>query len=264
MSLSEPRRRLTYLLSTVALLVLVACSPGGGDEAPTPTTAPPTQAATPTLMPGQLRVGDLLARVEASWGGVTSLQSVFTTTETGQETPARSFTVEEVKPDRRRVVISEDNVITDEQIAVAGVVYLRGSFVANLVAPNVGAGAWVTVDPDVVPPDTPVGQQVGALLAPIAPPYQSVSEQMRALPATLASETEFGGRPCAKAYTFSAREPTSGGQIDYTLALDESDRLCALQQIAGPVTNLTIFTYDAGISIEAPLAATPVSGTPEG
>jgi hypothetical protein len=255
-------RTATHFL--LLLLLLSACS-SGNDAAPSP--ARPTDAATPTLAPGQTRVGDLLARAEASWSSVSNLRSVFTSTQTtssGTAAGQREVVVEEIKPDRRRVVIRQDGAVIDEQIVVEGVIYLRGSFVAGLVAPNVGAETWVTVDPALVPPDTPVGQQMSALTAPIAPPYQTVSAETRALPATAAGRVDVEGRSCA-AFTFSARDATSGGQIDYTLALDDTDRLCALDQTAGAVTNRTIFTYNLPeLTIEAPLAATPVSGTPEG
>ena len=259
-------RRPTFVLGALVLLVLGACS-SGSDDPPPPTLVPPTEVATPTLAPGQARVGDLLERAEASWDGVTNLRSVFSSTETSSseaETGGREVVVEEVKPDRRRVVVREDGIVTDEQIVVDGVIYLRGSFVAGLVAPNVGDQTWVTVDPAVVPPDTPVGQQVAALNAPISAPYQAVRPETRALPATPAGRIDIAGRSC-QAFTFSARDTVSGGQIEYTLALDDTDRLCALNQSAGAVTNRTVFTYNVPqLTIEAPLAATPVSGTPEG
>ena len=260
------RLRGVIVSATLIILLLSACSPGG-DEPPLPTVAPAPEIATPTLAPGQIRVGDLLARAEASWDGVTNVRTVFTSTETtasGAPGGQLEEIVEEVKPDRRRVVVRQDDAVTDEQIAVDGVVYLRGAFVAGVVAPNVGAETWVTVDPARVPPDTPVGQRIAALVAPIAPPYQTVSPETRVQPATPAGSIEIAGRSC-QAFAFSTRDATSGSQVDYTLAVDSGGRLCALDQSAGPVTNRTVFTYNLpDLAIVAPLTATPVSGTPEG
>lgn len=259
-------RRKTYFV-VVLLVTLAACS-SGTDSPPATVPRETTAAATPSLQPGQVRVGDLLARVEQSWSGVNNLRSVFTASQTpgsGMATPValNEVIVDEIKPDRRRIVIRENGVVTEEQIAVGETIYLRGAFVSALVVPNAGSQTWVTADPSPVPPDSPVGRQLAALRAPITPPFQSVSAETRALPATPAGDVQIGGQTC-DAYTFTTSDPTSGGAIMTTLMLDDEGRLCALERSAGGVTNRTVFSYNLpDLAIEPPLAATPVSGTPE-
>lgn len=260
-------RRKTYFV-LVLLVTLVACSSDSESPLATvPRESAPT--ATPTFQPGQVRVGDLLARVEQSWAGVSNMRSVFTASETpgrGTATPVAlsEVIVDEIKPDRRRIVIRENGVVSGEQIAIGETIYLRGAFVSGLVAPNVDSQTWVTVDPSPVPPESPVGRQLAALRTPITPPFQSVSAETRALPATPAGNVQIGGQTC-DAYTFTTNDPRSGGAIMTTLMLDDEGRLCALERSAARITNRTVFSYNLpDLAIEPPFAATPVSGTPEG
>lgn len=259
------RIALTFLLAGI---LLASCSRSGGH--PTPTEiASPTSVPPPTLQPGQVTVGSLLARVKASWGSVQSMRSDFTTTETNNATGGTPVSTqqshvvtEEVKPDQRRVVIT-DPTGTTEMLRIGNQIYMRGSFVAALVAPEVGPSNWVAIDPSVVPPDSPVGQQVAGLTAPIDPPYQTVSDQMKQRAATPAGQVQAGGRACT-AYTFADVSP-NGGKIDYTLAIDANGMICSLTEVAGTVENVTVFTFNLpDLRITAPNVATPVAATPEG
>lgn len=269
--IARATRRFPQLALALALLVagtiLVACSSSGSHGTPTPVPSP-TSVPPPTLQPGQVTVGSLLARIRDSWSKVQNDRSEFVTTVTNNAggTPVvneqtRTMT-EEVKPDQRRVVMT-DSSGTTEMIRIGSRIYMRGAFVAALVAPNIGPNDWVAIDPSIVPPDSPVGQQVAGLTAPIDPPYQTVSDQMKQRAATPAGQVQAGGRTCS-AYTFADVSP-NGGKIDYTLAIDANDMICSLTETAGTVENVTTFTFNVpGLRITAPEVATPVAATPEG
>lgn len=266
----RPRRSIVPLLiGLVVALALSGCTLGGGNEKPT-TVASPTVGPAPTLTPGQVTVGSLITRIAGSWDKVQTVRSEFTTTVTGPATPGATPTAmqqtdvitEEIKPDRRRVV-TKVNGATTEEIRVGNRIYMRGAFVTQMVAPNVGPTIWVTVDPSVVPPDSPVGQEIASLTSPIAPPYQTVSDQMKRRAATPAGSVQVAGRTCT-AYTFVDVSP-NGGRIDYTLAIDDQDMICSLTQSAGSVQNVTTFAFNVpGLQVIPPDQATPVAATPEG
>lgn len=250
-------------------MTLAGCSVNGDSKTPTAVSSP-TFAPAPTLQPGQVTVGSLLARIAGSWDKVQSVRSEFKTTVTGSATPGATPTVtqetdvitEEVKPDRRRVLTNVNGAKTEE-VRVGNKIYMRGAFVTQMVAPNVGPTIWVTVDPSVVSPDSPVGQEIAALTSPVAPPYQTVSDQMKQRAATPAGTVQVAGRTCT-AYSF-ADVSANGGRIDYTLAIDDQDMICSLTQSAGTVRNVTTFTFNVpGLQVIPPDQATPVAATPEG
>lgn len=258
---------LASLLIALSLsgLVLASCSPN--DPHPTPIASPTT--VPPTLEPGQVTVGSLLDRIDRSWSQIRNVRSDFTSTVTNNAagpTPAASrqthIVTEEVKPDQRRVVTT-DSSGTTEEIRVGNQIYMRGPYVTAMVAPNVGPTIWVTVNPAVVPPDSPVGQRISFLTSPIDPPYQTVSGQMKQRAATPAGQVRAGGRACT-AWTFADVTP-NGGKIDYTLAIDGRDMICSLTETAGTVENVTVFTFNVpDLRITPPEVATPVAATPEG
>lgn len=267
------RSRHSLLLLLIALcvaaLLLSACSQSGGHDTPTE-IASPTSVPPPTLQAGQVTVGSLLARIAGSWAKVQSVRSEFATTVTGLATPGATpaashqtrVVTEEIKPDRRRV-LTDDNGATTEEIRIGDRIYMRGAYVTSMVAPNVGPTTWVTVDPRVVPQDSPVGQEIAYLTSPVAPPYQTVSDQMKQRAATPAGQVQVGDRTCT-AYTFADVTP-NGGKVDYTLAIDDQNMICSLTESAGAVQNLTTFTFNVpGLSITPPEIATPVAATPEG
>jgi len=260
-------RRFSPLLSLLAVVALLtACGTGGNDD-PTPT---PTNPPLPTAAPGALTVGDLLARVDAAWPTVASMRTTSTSgpvpIDDGAATEATGVqsTVEEmVAPDSRRIVRMTDGIPTDEQVYVNGTVYMWGAFVAEAVAPEVGSGTWITVDPSVVPADTPVGFQLAYLTRPQGSPFGAISDEMRTLPATSAGQVQVAGRTCT-VYTFvDATE--LGDRIEYELALDEHDLPCQIVQRAGGFQNSSVFEVNVpDLKITAPDEPTPVSGTPEG
>ncbi len=262
--LSRIAGRIVFLLLVAG--VLAGCGNSGEDEPdPTPTLAPP-----PTAAPGEMTVGDLIQRVDAAWPTVTSMRTTSTSGPIPSEKPDATTaagvqsTVEEVvAPDSRRIVRMTDGATTDEQIYVNGNVYMYGAFVAGAVAPEVGPGTWITVDPSVVPADTPVGYQLSYLMRPHEAPFGSITDAMRSRPATSAGQVQVAGRVCT-VYTF-ADATQAGDRVDYELALDEHDLPCQLVQRAGGFQNSSVFEINVpDLRIIAPDTPTPVSGTPEG
>jgi hypothetical protein len=257
-------RRIFPLL--LVAVVLSACTVDDVAEAdPTPTLAPP-----PTAAPGELTVGDLIARVDAAWPMVTSMRTMSTSGPVPSDDPSaaeargvQSSIEEVVAPGNRRIVRMTDEVTTDEQIYVEGKVYMYGVFVASAVAPEVGPTTWITVDPSVVPADTPVGYQLSYLMRPNETPFGSITDDMRQRPAAPAGQVQVGGRTCT-VYTFTDATQ-AGDRVDYELALDENDLPCQLVQRAGGFQNSSVFEINVpDLRIMAPDTPTPVSGTPEG
>lgn len=261
-------RHYVYLLPIVltAVVMLSGCGNGGGGT-PSPTPEP-TEGPIPTLTADQTSVGDLLKRIDAAWPTVTSMRAVAWSgsTSTSIGTPPADIQVsteETVLPASRRITTTIGGTPSDDQISVNGAAYFKGSFVAGAVAPFAGADTWVHVDPTIVPADSIVGQRLAYLTRPIAPPYGTVSEDLRARAATPGSTITVGGRSC-KVFTF-VDTTTNGSKIDYALSLDAQDLPCSLVQSAGGFENVTIYTFnDPTIVISVPAGATPVSATPEG
>jgi len=252
---------------TLAAMLLVACSAGGSesDEAPTPepTNAPPTAA------PGELSVGELLDRVNTAWSGVASMRvTTFSgpalRPNTGTPAPSGTYTVEEwTAPNDRRVAEIFNGNAINEQIYVDGTIYMRGTFVAMAVAPEVGPETWIILDQDVVPPETPVGLRISYLTREAGSPFTNMSDELLAQAANESGTVRVGDRSCTL-YTFG--DPgNEGDEIRYELALDENDLPCQVVLRGGDTQNSSVYEFNSdGIRIEAPLEGTPVSGTPEG
>lgn len=250
-----------------ALILLVACGSGSAqDNEQEPTADAP---ALPTAEPGELTVDELLDRVEEAWPDVTSMRLSSTSGAIPTDTPVTPtagtvVTYEEwVAPDSRRVVEEMDGTIINEQIFVDGRVFMWGNFVGTSVAPEVGSSTWVTVDPEVVPDDTPVGYRVTYLTREAGPPFGMVTEQLRQRPVRESGQVQAGGRECT-VYTF-VDSTQLGERIDFELALDENDLPCQIVQRAGGFQNSTVYEISVpGLEILAPDTPTLVSGTPEG
>lgn len=167
--------------------MLVSCGTESPD--PTPATEPPATTI-PTLSPGALTVGDLLARVDAAWPAVVSMRTTFWSTEkfplqsAGTPPATGLVTVEEVRlPADRRLTTTTDGVVTDEQIAMGRRIFMKGSIVPAAIAPMVDAETWVEVDPAGAGSDSPVAPQIAYLLAPIAAPFANVTNETSGLEA---------------------------------------------------------------------------------
>lgn len=269
-SSTNARRRPIFFASIALVLTLTlsACSVTGSDDA-TPTPEPTaTEIPIPTLEPGQESVGDLLDRIDAATLAVVSVRKVEWSSQTGDSlgTPAPTdvvYTEETIAPASRRVVTTQGATTTDEQLWVNGTTYFKGSSVASYIAPYLGTGSWVQVDPAGVPETSTAGQNVAYLTAPIGAVYGTVSDDMRRRGITEGGTIEVSGRTCT-VYTFV--DTTSSGQkIDYALSVDEKNLPCSLVQSASGYANTTLFTFDdPSIAITPPADAIVVSATPEG
>ena len=249
-----------FCIALVLILLLAACNNDGSND-PSPTTEP---EATMPLAPGQVSVGQLLDGIQESAGSIASARTVFTTRSIdGTPTTASTTTEEYIAPDQRRIQTSNGSTIIDDQIRIGSAVFMRGSFVVGAVAPMLGPDIWVTVDPTLVPTDTPVGNVVSYLMSPFQLPFASVSEEMRGRGATQAGQIESGGRTCT-VWTF-VDTSDFGDRIEYALSIDAQGLPCSLIERAGTIENVTTFEFNIpGLQIIAPNSATPVSGTPEG
>ncbi len=245
---------LTFL--AVALLV-ASCTSGGTD----PATAPvPTATVVSTLPAGALTVGEILARVESAWPLVDSMRTTFWATEEspgGTPAPTGMVTVEEVRlPADRRVVISTDGRVTDEQIAVGGRIYMKGALVQVAIAPLIDTETWVEVDPAAANAGSPVSLHISYLLSPIVSPFSAISGTTSGLHATPGEAVTIAGQTC-DVFTFG--DPDG---ISYELALDIADLPCRFVQSAGGVSNVTIYEFnDPALNIvapELPGVATPI------
>jgi len=260
-------RLLWFSVALSILLVLTACGSGSTSDDPTATSAP---VASPTLAPGEVSVDSLLDRIDAAWSGVTSMvatswsgqyadpmQAIAATPPTDQ-----MVTVEKVvKPSARSISTSIGGVAVDDQLAVNGIVYFRGQSVTNAIAPFMDASTWVQVDPTLVAEDSPVGQQLAYLTSPLAPPYGTVSDDLRSRGATQTGQATVGGRTC-DVYAFTDAAAGDEG-IAYTLSLDSAGLPCSLTQSAGGYANVTTWTFnDLSIAITPPAGAISVTGTP--
>jgi hypothetical protein len=250
----------------ILISLVFGCSPGTDEQ--TPTVPPPsTPAPQPTLAPGQRTVGDLLMGIDAAWPSVTSMRATLSSgpAEPGSEESVEPWqSIEEViLPSSRRVLTITGDVVSDEHVFVDGRVFMRGALVTTAVAPNIGPSTWIAVDPSLVPDTSPVGQQLAYLTSPIQRPFTGVSTQMQTRGTTSLGAITVGNRSCT-AYAF-VDTTAIGEQIDYELAIDSAGLPCQLVQRAGGFANTTVYEFnDPGITIVAPDAATPVSGTPAG
>lgn len=244
------------ILFLIALL-LASCSNDSTDSAP---ASVPTATAVPTLPADALTVGQLLARVEAAWPSVVSMRTTFWSTGAtagGTPPPSGMVTVEEVSlPAGRRLVVMNDGMVTDEQIAVDGRIYMKGALVPTAIAPMIDSETWVEVDPAAVGTGSPVSMQIGYLLSPIVSPFADVSDETTGLLATPGGNVTINGRSC-DVFTFG--DPDG---ISYELALDAGNLPCRFVQSAGTRANVTLYEFnDPDLLIVAPNlpgVATPI------
>jgi hypothetical protein len=247
-------------LATIMLVAMVLAACGNGGEAdPTPTSAPPTAA------PGQLTVADVVAMAEPAWPDVRSMRTTSQTGAVPREGEQAAFTgsVQDWTANGdRHLVEFENGTAVNEQFSVDGTVYMRGRFVSSAVAPELDENTWVILDTSVVPADTPVGIQIRYLTRQQADPYGELSDDILSRSVQEAGTVRVGDRTCTM-YTFGDENDT-GTEIRYELAVDETGLPCQVVQRAGDFQNSTVYEFNTGITIEAPLEGTPVSGTPEG
>lgn len=261
------RKRLSLCVPLLSLvLMLGACSSSEDRSGPTAPVTPTTEVI-PTLATGEIPVGQLVAQVATAWPQVSTARiTSYSGVTGGNLQTATTVTIEAtVMTGDRRIVTLSGGTAVDESIYAGGRVFMRGTFVSTNVAPNVPPGTWVNVNPANVPEFTPVGEQLRYLTAPPVPPFQSVSDGMKARGARGIGpvQVDDSGRQCT-GFTFS-ESASEGGVISYELDIDANGLPCRLVQSSNGYSNVTIFAFNVpGLRIMAPDAATPVSATPEG
>lgn len=262
LSLQKRPAIVAVLLSS--LLLLASCGDNPKPVDPTATV----QESSPTLAPGEVTVDSLLQRIDAAWAKTTSMSAISWTAPqsdpmAGIGTPPANETVTTervIKPASRSISMSIGGAVADEQIAINGNVYFRGTSVSNGIAPFIDTSTWIKVSPTSVAADSPIGQQLTYLTAAPAPPYGTVSADLRARGAVHNGQVRDGDRTC-DIYTFQDR--TDGTGIIYTLAIDAQDLPCYLLQSGGGYANITAWTFDdPAITIVAPANAIDISATP--
>jgi hypothetical protein len=267
--------RLGRVALTLSILLggLVAC--GSEEDEPTPTsTVPATAVATlplgdvsPVSGTG-LTVGALADRIGAAWPGVTSYRAVTTTGVAGVGTPrpgtapATAGAVAErideiVLPDRKRRVARTNGVLQYELISVGGKLYARGPAAPGLDPLRSDTVTWVEIDPALLTPGaSDFVEDYAGFVAPVSAPYSGLAPEERDRDATSQGETTIDGHPC-QVYRFADTTYT-GERIEIILSLGADDLPCAIETRVGGLATTTVFTYNIPLTIEAPLAASPV------
>ena len=230
------------------------------DPDPTPTAAP-TEV---TFGPDDIAVGELLDRSEEAWEGIDGWS-----TETRTEQPnasqsggASAVTTEDVLlPSTRRVLSTNEETIVSEEIAIYGMIYMRGTLVTTSIYPDVDADTWIMFSPEEVPADTPLAQRVQYLTSAPDFPFSDVTAGTRGLPANPVGEVQVEGRDCS-VYQFMASGASSGG-ITYRLAFDANWLPCQLILEGGGIVEMTTWSLDSSaIEITAPIDAVPIDTFP--
>lgn len=253
---------------SLSAVLLVACGSNGRENAAAP-TAPATEGPA-TAAPGEMSVADLTGRINTAWEAINAFRVTSSSgpipvdTGSGTPVPDSSYAIETwTVPNNREVVEVVEGTVINEQMYVEGVIYMKGIFVGSAVAPEVGSGTWITLDKDVVPRDTPVGNRVAYLTREPASPFRSLSDDLLAQPVKDSGTVQVGDRTCTL-YTFGDPD-NEGDEIRYEVALDENDLPCQVVQRAGGYQNSSVYEFNTDeIRIVAPDAGTPVAGTPEG
>lgn len=244
---------LPFVLS--AILMLTACSTGSDDPEP---TAEPTATIVPTLPPGAMTVGDVIASVDAEWPTITSYRATSWSTEGANlSAPVASspVTVEEVVlPSNRHIMQLTDGVVVDEQLLVDGRVYMKGAIVPAAIAPMMDTNTWIEVDPAAATSDTPIAMQVAYLTSPIVSPFAGVSTETRGLQAVPIDDVQVEGRTC-RAFSFGTE---SEGGLRFEISVDEQNLPCRLVQTASGFSSVTVYEFNLpDLVLAAPTIATP-------
>lgn len=264
----RPATLLRLAVLSLSAVLLAACGTSGDENATAPTTE--ATGAHATAAPGEMSVADLVTRINTAWDGVTALRVTSSSgpipVDTGSGTPVadNSYAVEAwTTPNNREITEVVDGTVINEQMYVDGVIYMKGIFVGSAVAPEVGSGTWITLDKDVVPRDTPVGNRIAYLTREPASPFSNLTDDLLAQPVKESGTVQVGDRSCTL-YTFG--DPgDEGDEIRYEVALDANDLPCQVVQRAGGYQNSSVYEINTdAIQVVAPDAGTPVAGTPEG
>lgn len=259
--MTRTRRFRPLLAITLGALVLQACTLDMEVE--------PTATAAPTAIvfePGDVAVGDLIDDSRAAWQGVEAW-----TSETRIDSPdsaegvGTSSAVSEriVLPDSRHVMSMNGETVVTEEIVVDGRIYMRGTLVSSSIYPDVDAETWISFTPEQAPEDSVLAQRVEYLTTAPGFPFETVTHQTRALPASPAGETQVDGRAC-RVYQFTTASDAAEG-IEHRIAFDDENRPCQLIREGGGVVETTTWSYPSDPEpITAPKDAVQVDTFPTG
>lgn len=292
-------RSLPLAITFVVLFaVLAGCGPMP-EVTPMPTPTPQTarsgeeRVATPgTPASAELTLGELADRVDAAWPAVRSYRITLTGStspmSTGLGTPvARPLGTagatpaatpgatpvarprgtfvsirEVILPDRQRQDVRGLGANDHEAIAIGDRLYVRGPLVQQ-IAPGTPEDIWIVVDPSTLPEGAALSRLLGGL--PEAPAAPLAALPQRLLPQVIREmgTVEQEGRKC-RVYGAADTVPATGMRVDYTIAVDDRDIPCFIETSAGGVTQgrSEYSAIDGLVTIEPPLAATPVSVPP--
>ena len=284
------------VITVVVLAVLVGCGPMPETTPTAPVdTTPPTldSTATPaTPAAAELTLGDLAQRVNAAWSGVNSYRVTFTGSTvvmpaalgtpvarplatpgatpiaTPGATPvarARETFIsvrEVVLPDRQRQEVTGLGANDHEAVAIGNQLFVRGPLVEQ-IAPGTPPDAWIEIDPEAIPEGAVISQMLGGLPQLPGAPLASLPERLLPQAVREIEAVEHDGREC-RVYGAADTVPATGMRVDYTIAIDDRDIPCFIETGAGGVTQgRDDYTdIDASLTIEPPVAATPVSVPP--
>jgi hypothetical protein len=275
------------LVLTLMLAILAGC--GQMPEA-VPTSSPPTspEASDDSTTPGSpaagaLTLGDLAARVNDAWSGVTSYRSVFTAEAFAapasatpvatpvaipgatpvERMPATVTFVREISlPDRQRQVVTGLGANDHEAVATADGIFLRGPLVEQ-ITPGTPPETWIALDPARIPAGSVLSQLLGGLPRIPAAPLASLPERLWPQEVRDLGTVDFDGRTC-QAYGAVDTVAATGMRVDYTIAIDDRDLPCFIEtSTGGEVQGRDEYRdIDAALQIVAPTLATPVSVPP--
>jgi hypothetical protein len=287
--------------SIIAVIVLFAMLAGCGpmpevSPTPIPETPPPVEesVATPaTPAATELTLGELAERLNAAWPSVGSYRITFTgstlSMPTGLGTPiARPLatpaatpiaspgatpvarpreafvsTREVILPDRQRQDVRGLGDVDHEAIAIGDRLYVRGPLVEQ-IAPGTPVDVWIAVDPSSVSERSTLSRLLGGLPEIPASPLAALPERLLPQVVREMGVVEHDGREC-RVFGAADTVPATGMRVDYTIAVDDRDLPCFIETGTGGVTQgrAEYSDIDGSFTIEAPVAATPVSVPPE-
>jgi hypothetical protein len=147
-----------------------------------------------------------------------------------------------------------------EAIVIGNDLFVRGPVVRSL-APTTGENDWIGIDLNKVPAGASLPPLLDSLRALPQSPLANLPDRLKPQVVRDLGSVDFDGRTC-HVYGAADTVTDTGMRIDYTIALDEQDLPCYIETGTGGVTQgRDEFTgINAPIVIEAPQAATPVSG----
>lgn len=272
------------LMLTLLLAILAGCGQMPESVPPTSSPASPTggQAASTSGTPASsaLTLGDLAARVNTAWSGVTSYRAIFTAdalaaravgtpvappvatpgaTPVARKSATLTFVREVSLPDQQRQEVTGLGANDHEAVTTGGDVYVRGPLVAQ-ISPGTPSDLWISLDPALIPENSVLSQLLGGLPRMPAAPLSSLPERLWPQQPRDLGTVEFDGRVC-RTYGAADTVAATGMRIDYTIAIDEQDLPCYIETSTGGKVQGRDEYRDIGaiLEIATPTLATPVS-----